>query len=230
MKYLFFLLIFCSFMVNAQVVVKKIKGKQALVDIRGGESLQEGQILNVNTGAEDVVQTKSLTKREHVLSWKIDSGSVKNERKSASSIASSEASFSQFMLSYGYNFKAFQLGGELQYASDSSGSANNSSTQLGIFGKYNFIQDIPGESVVPSVGLSLGSYGMLSSSSSSDTTYRGSYYRLFGGLSWYPFNEILAIETTLYSATFNYSATVGNSSVSVVTTQTGLSAGFSLVF
>ena len=166
MKQLF---LFLSFILGTSIVysqtfkVTKISGKKAIVEINDSKLVEVGETYKV--GSRD-------SKNSGPISFKRDYGINSNFSLSNGNNTTIVLINGNFL----WNMKTFEVGPELTIINSSGGGSSVSSTEIGAIGYYNFVENKPGVSGIPSA---IGAIGFRSSGSSSVNISLGGNYRWF---------------------------------------------------
>jgi hypothetical protein len=132
--------------------------------------------------------------------YKSDSGSTDNEKGISLTVEG------------GRNLGRFEVGGTFAKQSTKDDSLSMSSTIYGFFGRFNFIENVDGNNLIPFVraDLRLGSTSFdFSSASSTDYTRDSRSTYLRGGVTYFPFGKFLAIEPYILHAARDYDRSSG---------------------
>lgn len=98
-----------------------------------------------------------------------------------------------FNIDFGRNWGMYELGPVLRYSYFKEDSSKDTDYALGVYGRYNFIENKVGEFLIPFVRLAV-SAGEFKSEADSSTTTRGTYLRFRTGATWFPVNDYVALE------------------------------------
>jgi len=161
------------------------------------QEIPSGEKIDQANKPDHVINDQTLRKRQHILQFDYS-------QSSSQLITSSTTNSTSFNLqgTYGYNighlepFVGFSSSSEENM---SNGDKTNVSTS--VFGiRYNFIENRPGNDLIP-----FASFGLLSSTvdsvdSGSSTSVSGNGTALAAGISWYPFSEIFAVNFGVVSS------------------------------
>ncbi|WP_413288312.1 hypothetical protein [Bdellovibrio sp. HCB337] len=174
----------------------------------------------------------SLRKRQHAMSWQYKTSSVKSDFTPVlGTTSSSDISRGTLQFSYYYNWGHFELG----VGAGSSVVTDNDTSDSDAFGSFvvggmvNFIENAPGNNLIPYVGFAAGSTNENIDISGSKTRLIGGIGAFAFGLKWFPLEEIFAVDVSISSS--SSSATASGANVGDYTATTGgFDVGFLLYF
>lgn len=159
-----------------KIKVKRVKGKQAVVEFSGGY-LQTGQVYEL---ANDEYSDSSALggSRKYVVSLSASLSSTKDDGPSAENVSAIELS-----TRFGWNLGHIELGPLFTFSSTSQTNGTVSTFSLGGFADYNLLSNSPGEAFLYGVGghLSVGQHDP-------GTGAKNDLMNLFAGpfLKWFP--------------------------------------------
>jgi hypothetical protein len=105
----------------------------------------------------------------------------------------------------GRNFGEYEVGGHLEHSLVDVDSDKSTTTILGVFGRYNFIPNIDGNDLVPFVRLDLRhGHDDFDHVSTPDTHTDYNVLRLRGGVTYFPFGKLIAVEPYLEWSSRHY--------------------------
>jgi hypothetical protein len=184
-----------------------------------------------------VDQTKNLKARDHVLSFdykQIDSDINGNSGGIESPTTKNRVKTAEVEL--GRNFGYFQttllLSGLIESLDDGTGNTERTkSSSIGLGVRYNFIQNVPGNDVIPYVKLDINALTVNSSNDvSSPMNLTGTLSQAGLGVEWFPFSQIFAVDFKLYQSKDGLKAKYKGVPVDISSETTGSSIGFNLYF
>ena len=165
-------------------VVRKVKGKSAIIrfderpDFKRGERVNFGEMSSGSAGG-NVSRKYSMT-----LSFSMDSVTA---NAGGSDVETDSLEFSSIVK---LNKGTFEFGGGLTYSSeDESGSDVTTYSFIGV-GEYNFVKNKPGKKFVPAVQ---GQIGISNYEATGGVSGNGLLLGLNGRLKVFPWNDSLAI-------------------------------------
>lgn len=198
---------------------------------------QQAQVQVKGEKSTVVDQTKNLRARDNLVSFDykqtdtdingnsggIESPTTKNRVKTAE-------------VELGRNFGYFQttllLSGLIESLDDGTGNTERTkSSSIGLGLRYNFIQNVPGNDIIPYVKLDLNAITVNSSNDvSSPMNLNGTLSRAGLGVEWFPFSQIFAVDFKLYQSKDGLKAKYKGVPVDISSETTGSSIGFNLYF
>ena len=104
--------------------------------------------------------------------------------------ASSTSSKQIILLQAGVNMGQYELGPIFTFRNEDDGTTVTKTSGLGAYGKYNFVDNTTGVTIVPFAKLQLDSATVKTGANSTNNVS----YLLAGGATFYPFNDIVGID------------------------------------
>ncbi|AHI06295.1 hypothetical protein BDW_08975 [Bdellovibrio bacteriovorus W] len=159
-----------------KIKVKRVKGKQAVVEFSGGH-LQTGQVYEL---ASDEYSDSSSSggSRNYVVNLSASLSSTKDDGPSAENVTAIE-----LKTRFGWNLGHIELGPLLTFSSSSQTNGTVSTFSVGGFADYNLLSNAPGEAFLYGVGghLSIGQHDP-------GTGAKNDLMNLFAGpfVKWFP--------------------------------------------
>lgn len=159
-----------------KIKVKRVKGKQALVEFSGG-NLQTGQVYEL--ASDEYSDSSSLGgSRKYVVNLSAALSSTKDDGPSGENVTAIE-----LKTRFGWNLGHIELGPLLTYSSSSHTNGTVSTFSFGGFADYNLLSNSPGEAFLYGVGghLSIGQHDP-------GTGAKNDLMNLFAGpfVKWFP--------------------------------------------
>lgn len=172
-----------------------------------------------------------LRSRQHVMTWEYDSGRTKTKLTTGGVTTESTERSGDLEIGYLYNFGSFEVGAAYAFSTSESESGDDKSNagQLGILVMANFLENIPGNDVIPYLGLGLYSYSQDVTTTVTSIRALGGVATVSAGLKWFPVGEILALNTSIYRSAFDVSLS-GSGTGTLEMTRTGIDVGFLFYF
>lgn len=194
-----------------KIRVLKAKGNQAVVEF-SGDSLQPGNAYELTS--ESFFEA-AASSRNYVINFNFN---LNNLSSDAAGI-SNETDFN-LAAQIGWNRRIFEFGPLVSFTSVGNTTNTTTTLQIGVFGDFNMLPNIPGEPFIYGVG---GSFriGQLDSGAGAKTDTMGFFVGPFA--KWFPTSGPLG-----FRADFGY-AYQKNSGGTGDTTATGLSANAGII-
>ncbi|XGC79662.1 hypothetical protein ACES2L_10015 [Bdellovibrio bacteriovorus] len=166
---------FCSATYAQKIKVRKVKGKQAIIEFTGG-NLESGRVYEL---APDEFGESSVTtsSRNYVVSIE---GLIQS-LKADTTGAENEMDIS-LTARFGWNHGSYEFGPLGSYTSDAEGATTTTLISGGGFFDYNLIPNTPGEAFIYGAGAT-GTFGQYDDGSNASTVMT-----FFGGVfaKWFP--------------------------------------------
>ena len=178
--------------------------------------------------AEEVPVGGDLRKREHMLSWENSSSSTKVTPSGSSSLKTSSGDMN---ISYGRNWGWWGAGvGLSSNVTKDTDNDEATASVLYLEGRGNFIENRPGNNLIPYAAIQLGRITGEAEDGADTTDISGNAWAIGVGLDWFPFGELFALNVNLgvTNGDMDYKATGGT--VKADSEGTSLSVGYRLVF
>ncbi len=170
----------------ASFTVKKVKGKQALIEYSGPQ-LENGKTYSISSPSDN---SSSSDRSNFAILREISLSSLSSTASGVS--AGTSTSFS-LLLGYGWNYENFEFAPLLGFGTASSGGASATSFTIGALGDYNFQSNIVGNDSIWGLGAEITS-AKRDSGSSSETRLNA----FAGGfLKWFIFSPTTCLRLDL---------------------------------
>jgi hypothetical protein len=224
MKYPVFLIafVFLAQAFSQSGTVEKVKGSKAILSFPG-KTPKIGDVLSVPNDVEAGAFTVGLRPRTHGLTYGANISSLSEEVTQGNTTATSSASTTSLEVLYLRNFGQFEVGGGMVKVNVDN---DNDTTALTGVGQYNFVINKPRNDLIP---FARGDFRILSGKTGS-FSLSGTGLTLGGGVYWFPFGEIFALDAGLNFLIDNYETNTSPSKAKVKSTTTAITAGWRLYF
>lgn len=199
--------------------ITKAKGGKAVVDF-GSTAVKEGQQVTISNG-DDLSMDSGAGKggergRQHGLSYRFLFSNA------STSPGSGKNNTMDIEAEYSYNMGIWEVGGIFDMGTGDNGTVKTNNLQFGGFGRYNFTENKKGKSLIPYAGGGL----TIDSLDAGGTKLSGMTMFAMGGVNWFPWAQIFAVDGGLKFASSSYDV----SGTKVTTTTLALFAGWKVYF
>lgn len=200
-----------------KIMVKKVKGKQAVIEF-SGRALKAGQSYEVS---QDVFEDPSLDAGERNYLVSVSFSLLNTKSDAANSENDTDIFFSGRL---GWNLGNFEWGPLVSLTSDTNGATTSTIYQLGGFADYNMITNSPGEIFIYGLG-GTGSWGQRQTSGASALDllemFMGPYVK------WFPTGNSVGFRFDLGYIYIRQSGGIGSE---ITTTGLATTAGITAYF
>lgn len=181
---------------------------------------------------EAVIPVKEFRKREHSISVDYSNRKSVTKIKSAGTNSESDTQSIDLAFGYSYNMGRFQPGISIATSLSNNDSTKESSftSSVGIGIRANFIENVPGEKLIPYVGFAMSILNVDTSTSAADGDLTGNGTIAAVGAEWYPFGEIFAFNASLSFGSLTGDGKAAGTSIDATVRQLGLNLGYTFAF
>ncbi|HRO66931.1 MAG TPA: hypothetical protein PL182_05155 [Pseudobdellovibrionaceae bacterium] len=164
-------------------VVERSKNGKSVVNFRGQNVAPGTRVAVDNGSSRGAPSAAGLQKRDHSLNWSIVYSSMKDDTNGFTLDRNTMGVAASYLWNRGF----WEIGGGFSFSQTKTGNNEASLNSINGAGRWNFIENKPGNDMIPYVGALYGIY-------SGDLS--GNQMAVNGGVTWLPFSEIFAIDAS----------------------------------
>lgn len=173
----------------ASFTVKKIKGKQAIVEFTGAQ-LEDGKTYKIASHNDDGRSKTSDSRENFIILRELTFSNLSSTISGTSAGRSSQLSL---MIGYGFNRERLEFAPLLGFSTNDTGNGATTTYTAGLMGDYNFSRNTVDNFSIFGAGLEVSYAKANNASNGSSTTTQLVYGNLFW--KWFPFENSICFKT-----------------------------------